>query len=84
MNNHNLEKIDLEGNLFGYESALEFGKLIAKNKVLRSIDLENNDLTNEGKNIEGIKAISEVFFLKNIKYLNILKKKKTFNFNIYL
>lgn len=50
MNNHTLEKIELEGNLFGYETAMEFGKLIAKNKVLRYIDLENNDLTNDGKN----------------------------------
>lgn len=60
MNNHTLEKIELEGNLFGYETALEFGKLIAKNKVLRAIDLDNNDLTNDGKNVEGIQAISEV------------------------
>lgn len=43
--NITLEKVEIEGNLLGPEAGKAFGDLIKTNKVLRVIDLENNDLT---------------------------------------
>lgn len=46
--NKNLEKIELEGNLIGPKTAFEIGELIKANNIIRFIDLENNNLTNNG------------------------------------
>ena len=55
-----MEKLELEGNLLGPKAALEIGMLIKDNKVIRYIDIENNDLTEGGTSVEGIKSIAEV------------------------
>lgn len=64
--NLNLEKLELEGNQLGPKAAFEMGELIKENKVIRFIDLENNNLTNSGADTNGITNIAEVIFLIKI------------------
>ncbi len=63
-----LEKVELEGNLIGPKTAYELGELLKFNKVIRYLDLEFNNLTASGTNVDGIKNIAEVILI-NI-YLN--------------
>jgi len=65
-----LEKLDLEGNMLGSKTAYEVGELLKRNKVIRMVDLEFNNLTDHNTNIpnefnvDGIKNIAEVFIIK--------------------
>ena len=55
--NKKLRRLELEGNFFGPETASAFAEALKKNNTLRYLDLENNNLTDGGKNIEGMKNI---------------------------
>jgi len=67
-----LEKIELEGNLLGPDTAVQFGELIKINRTMKLIDLENNDLTKGGTRKDGIKAICEgLKHNKNLLSLNL-------------
>lgn len=59
MSNLHLEKLELEGNKLGPKAAFEMGELIKQNKVIRFIDMENNNLTNSGADVNGIVNIAE-------------------------
>ena len=50
--------------MLGPLTAGEIGHLVKQNTVIRYIDLEYNNLTEGGSNIEGIKHIAEVCFIK--------------------
>ena len=53
--NKKLRRLELEGNFFGPETATAFVDALKKNNTLRYLDLENDNLTDGGKNIEGMK-----------------------------
>jgi len=40
--NNTMRKLELEGNGLGPKSAAEFGRMLAKNKGLRHLNLESN------------------------------------------
>lgn len=46
--NSTLRKLDLEGNLLGPKSAIEFGEALKHNKSIKSLNLESNQLTVDG------------------------------------
>ena len=48
VSNKTLRKLELEGNLLGPQSARAFGKSLKKNITLRVLDLESNQLTQDG------------------------------------
>ena len=52
--NNTLRKLELEGNLLGPKSAIEFGKVLQVNKSLRYLDLESNQLTADGQDPNAI------------------------------
>lgn len=76
-NNKQLENLILEGNNLGPLSAASIGMLLDKNTNLRNIDLEGNDLTNGGKDTNGIKSLAEV----NVSYNNMSKFQKNYNYS---
>lgn len=43
-----LERLELEGNSLGPETITQLAKLLSTNRSIRTIDLENNNLTNYG------------------------------------
>ena len=53
-------EFELEGNLIVPKTAYELGELLKINKVIRYLDLEFNNLTASGTNVDGIKNIAEV------------------------
>jgi hypothetical protein len=54
VNNKVLRKLELEGNILGTNSIRAFGKALKKNKTLRVLDLESNQLTQDGQDMQGI------------------------------
>ena len=52
--NGTLRKLELEGNLMGPNSAREFGKVLCFNKSLRFLDMESNQLTQDGQDFQGV------------------------------
>ena len=52
-----LRRLELEGNFFGPETATAFADALKKNNTLRYLDLENINLTEQDKNIEGMKNL---------------------------
>ena len=57
--NKYLEHIDLSGNKLKHKSAHEFGLTLRKNRALKHLSLELNDLTDNGTNTLGIKEMAE-------------------------
>ena len=53
-NNKKLRRLELEGNFFGPASCKEFAKAVKSNNTLRYLDLENNNLTDHGKDTQSI------------------------------
>ena len=53
-NNKKLRRLELEGNFFGPASCKEFAKAVKGNNTLRYLDLENNNLTDRGKDTQSI------------------------------
>lgn len=54
IDNKNLQKLELEGNQLGVETAKQLGIVLESNKVMRNIDMEGNDLTNGGTDKTGV------------------------------
>ena len=54
-----LECIELAGNLLEANAAAAMGKMLVRNKWLKKLELECNNLTCNGKDNRGIKAIAE-------------------------
>ena len=54
VNNKKLRRLELEGNFFGPASCKEFAKAVKANNTLRYLDLENNNLTDHGKDTQSI------------------------------
>lgn len=60
-----LRKLELEGNLLGTQSASAFGKALKKNKTLRYLDLESNQLTADGALFQGVCDLAESLLENN-------------------
>jgi len=68
--NKTLRKLELEGNLLGPKSAIEFGEALKVNTTLKFLDLESNQLTVDGQDMYG--AVQMVEFLeKNTTLLSL-------------
>ncbi|CRG95540.1 conserved Plasmodium protein, unknown function, partial [Plasmodium gallinaceum] len=67
--------LNLSYNKITYNSLTLFSNFLSENKTLFSLDLGNNDLTDNGKNFEGINKIFES--IKNNKTLKILNLANT-------
>jgi len=80
VSNKTLRKLELEGNLLGPQSARAFGKSLKKNTTLKVLDLESNQLTQEGQDFLGIYDFSKVFFHFLYKYYNNSVYSKTSTF----
>ena len=52
--NSTLRKLELEGNLLGPKSAIEFGEALKYNTSLKYLNLESNQLTVDGQEMYGI------------------------------
>jgi Ran GTPase-activating protein (RanGAP) involved in mRNA processing and transport len=63
VSNKTLRKLELEGNLIGPQSARAFGKSLKKNITLRVLDLESNQLTQDGQDMQGIYDFVKVMHL---------------------
>jgi hypothetical protein len=68
-----LIKLELEGNVLGPKTALEFGKVLKDhNRTLRYLDMENNYLTNSGATYDEIKTFSDCLLTnKTLLHLNL-------------
>jgi len=62
-----LLKLEMDDNNMGPKTAAEIGKLISQNRFVRVVSLESNNLTNSGKEPDGVIAIAQVFFFKKRK-----------------
>lgn len=62
MVNKNIRKIELEGNKLGPRASKEFGHVLKCNKTLQFLDLENNFLTTDGDDPNGL-----IFFVQALK-----------------
>lgn len=69
----NLIKLELEGNLLGPKTALEFGKVLKEeNKTLRYLDMENNFLTNTDQSYDEVKTLADSLeYNKTLLHLNL-------------
>ena len=54
LTNKKLRKLELEGNNLGPECAYAFGRALRVNTTLKYLDLESNNLTNDGTEFGGI------------------------------
>ena len=52
--NKTLRKLELEGNNLGPLCAFAFGRVLADNTTLKFLDLESNQLTNDGSDFKGV------------------------------
>ena len=68
ISNNVLRKLELEGNLLGPQSARAFGKSLKKNISLKVLDLESNQLTQDGQDMQGIYDFVKVSYRRI--YLN--------------
>ena len=57
--NDKLRKLDLEGNLLGPKSAQAFGEVLKVNKTLKYLNLESNQLTLDGQDMQGVLGLME-------------------------
>ena len=67
LTNNTLRKLELEGNCLGYLSAYAFGRALRKNKGLKFLDLESNQLTQDGTTYGGVTEL--IAFLPHNKTL---------------
>jgi hypothetical protein len=58
--NHVLRKLELEGNLLGPNSASEFGISLKSNTSLKFLDLESNQLSQDGFDFKGVYDLIKV------------------------
>jgi hypothetical protein len=58
--NDTLEKLEMEGNKLGPKTAREIANLLRHNTVLKHINIESNNLTNSGKDCDGVIDIAKV------------------------
>jgi hypothetical protein len=56
MVNKNIRKLELEGNKLGPRTSKEFAHVLKVNKTLQFLDLENNSLTTDGDDPNGLIA----------------------------
>jgi len=63
-----LLKLEMDDNNMGPKTAAEIGKLISQNRFVRVVSLESNNLTNSGKEPDGVIAIAQVFLFSKKKY----------------
>ena len=49
-----MRKLELEGNNLGPLCAFAFGRALSENTTLKFLDLENNQLTNDGSDFKGV------------------------------
>ena len=66
ISNNVLRKLELEGNLLGPQSARAFGKSLKKNISLKVLDLESNQLTQDGQDMQGIYDFVKVSYKRNL------------------
>ena len=52
--NNVLRKLELEGNNLGPLCAFAFGRVLQENTSLKFLDLESNQLTNDGSDYKGV------------------------------
>lgn len=52
-----LERLELEGNFLGPKTVHSLAELFQENTSIRVIDIEGNDITNNGKDNSGIQAL---------------------------
>lgn len=57
--NKHLEKLELEGNQLSIRTAEQLGNVLTHNKCLRHIDLESNDLTENGSDLDGLTSLCD-------------------------
>lgn len=57
LTNNTLRKLELEGNNLGQLTAYGFGRALRKNKGLKFLDLESNQLTHEKAFFGGVNDI---------------------------
>ena len=57
--NKTLRKFELEGNLLGPKTATMFGEVLKVNKTLRYLDMESNQLTLDGQDMQGVIALMQ-------------------------
>jgi Ran GTPase-activating protein (RanGAP) involved in mRNA processing and transport len=70
--NNTLRKLNLEGNCLGPKCAAQFGKALKQNTSLLSLNLESNQLTQDGQECWGIdEFISFLYENKTLISLNI-------------
>jgi Ran GTPase-activating protein (RanGAP) involved in mRNA processing and transport len=67
MINKTVRKLELEGNKLGPKTAREFSHVLSYNKTLKYLDFDNNMLTNDGDDNNGLLAFIEA--LKSNKTL---------------
>ena len=65
VNNQALRKLELEGNILGPNSIRAFGKALKKNATLKLLDLESNQITQDGQEFQG------VYDFVKVKYLGV-------------
>jgi Leucine-rich repeat (LRR) protein len=71
-----LRSLQLEGNNLGPKSAKEFGIALRVNNTLRLLDLESNQLTQDGEDLAGIvQFINALQHNKSLTSLNLANNK---------
>ncbi len=63
VNSKVLRKLELEGNILGPNSVRAFGKALKKNTTLRLLDLESNQITQDGQEFQGVYDFVKVLFV---------------------
>jgi hypothetical protein len=67
LTNSTLRKLELEGNNLGHLSAYAFGRALRKNKGLKFLDLESNQLVQDSTHLGGVNEL--IGFLPHNKTL---------------
>ena len=76
LTNKTLRKIGLEGNCLGMQTARVFALALRKNKTLRYLDLESNNLTHDGEETAGVEdMIQALASNKTLLSLNLGNNK---------
>lgn len=57
--NKGLEHVELNGNNLEAAATESFGKMLMKNRTLKVLNMEMNNLTNSGKDYKGIRQLAE-------------------------
>ena len=74
--NTTLRKLELEGNCLGLQTARVLALAIRKNKTLRYLDLDSNDLTREGEENQGVEEMIQALIEnKSLLSLNLANNK---------